>query len=60
MISGNEEVLMYYEDLLRRTDRFEIGRIDIPCLSSLIEALKEVFIEYSHLMNSPLLLKEII
>jgi len=59
-ISGNEEVLMYYEDSLRGIDRFEIGRIDIPCLSVLIKALKEAFIEYINLMNRALILKEII
>lgn len=59
-ISGNEEILMYYEDSLRGIYRFEIGRIDTSCLSALIKALKEVFIEYSHLMNKALLLKEIV
>jgi len=59
-ISGNEEILMYYEDSLRRIDRFEIGRIEVSFLSRLIRALNEIFIEYNHLMNRSLLLKEIV
>lgn len=49
---------MYYEDLLRSIDRFEIGRIEVSHLSALIKALKEVFVEYNHPMNRSLLLKE--
>jgi len=58
--TGNEELRMYYEDPLRGIDRFEIGRIDASFLPELIKALKEVFVEYNHLMNRSLLLKELI
>lgn len=56
--SGKEELKMYYEDPLRKIPRFEIGRIDTSLLSTLIRALKEIFVEYSHYMSKSLLLKE--
>src|SRR3972149_1163008 len=43
--SGEEEITMHYEDLLRNLERFKIGRIDVRNLSKLVRVLKEAYIE---------------
>jgi len=58
--SGEEEIRMYYEDPLRNIERFEIGRIDVKILLSLIRVLKEAYIEYNQLMLKSLILKELL
>jgi len=58
--SGEEEVIMHYEDPLRNLERFEIGRIDVRNLSRLVRVLKEAYIEYNQLTLKSLLLKELL
>jgi len=57
--SGEEEIIMHYEDPLRNLERFEIGKIDVRNLGKLIRILKEVYIEYNQLILKSLLLREL-
>ena len=58
--SGEEEIIIEYEDPLRSIERFEIGRIDVEYLPRLIRSLKEAYIEYYHIMQKSLILKELL
>jgi hypothetical protein len=58
--SGEETIVIEYEDQLRKIDRFEIGSIDVEHLSDFIRAMKEAYIEYDHIVKRTLILGELI
>jgi hypothetical protein len=57
--TDNEQVVIEYEDPLREIKKFEIGRIDVDCIYLIISVLKEVYLEYNHVVEKALLLGEL-